>query len=789
MFVVKRNGTKQPVHFDKITSRITKLSWGLISNVEPVLVAQKVCGEIYSGVKTSDLDELAAQIAAGLITVHPDYGKLAARICVSNLHKNTIKSFSQTIEVLHKSRNESLDESFSIIAEDVFEIVKVNANQLDSAIIHDRDYNYDYFGMKTLERSYLQKVDGKIVERPQHMLMRIAVGIHKEDIESALKTYDLLSRGMYTHATPTMFNAGTTNNQLSSCFLLSMTEDSISGIYDTLKRCALISKSAGGIGLAVQNIRSKGAVIRGINGISSGVVPMLRVFNNTARYVNQGGKRKGAFAVYLEPWHSDIFEFLELKFNHGHEESRARDLFYGLWIPDLFMRRVEKDENWSLFNPDKAKNLYVTWGEEFEKHYIRLEAEGRAEKSVKARSLWEVIVRSQIETGTPYMMYKDACNRKSNQKNLGTIRCSNLCTEIVEYSDENEVAVCNLASVSLPRFVRREERKFDHQLLFSVTVEIVKNLNLVIDVTKYPLEEAKTSNLKHRPIGIGVQGLADTFLMLRIPFESDEARLLNRQIFETLYFASLTASNELAMKRGSYSSFKGSPASKGQLQYDMWGVKPTLSIWDWDKLKLNIREHGLYNSLLLAPMPTASTAQILGNNECFEPYTSNVYTRRVLAGEYVCVNKFLVEDLLKLGKWTPEIKNQLIADRGSVQNLSISEELKQLYKCVWEISQKTLIDMAADRGAFIDQSQSLNIYMKEADYSSVTSMHFYGWKKGLKTGMYYLRTKAAADAIQFTVKKKPVVNSQKLKTEHENIEQSFAPEVDKGNEICLVCSS
>uniref|UniRef100_A0A6A7GA80 Ribonucleoside-diphosphate reductase n=4 Tax=Hirondellea gigas TaxID=1518452 RepID=A0A6A7GA80_9CRUS len=793
MYVVKRDGRQEAVHFDKITSRIKKLAWGLSHHVEPVTVAQKVCAGVYKGVTTSELDELAAQTAAHMVTSHPDYGLLAARICVSNLHKNTLKLFSDTIKLLYFYINPRSGKAGPLIAKDVYEIIMANADRLNSAIIYDRDFLYDYFGMKTLERAYLLKVNGKIAERPQHMLMRVSVGIHKGNIDRVISTYNLMSQRYFTHASPTLFNAGTPRPQLSSCFLIAMKDDSIEGIYDTLKQAAQISKNAGGIGISVHNVRAQGSYIRGTNGTSNGLVPMLRVFNNTARYVDQGGgKRKGSFAIYLEPWHADIFQFLELRKNHGHEEDRARDLFYALWTPDLFMQRVESDTDWSLFCPDEAPGLHDVYGEKFEALYHKYEKEGRARRVVKARALWSTILQSQIETGTPYMLYKDACNRKSNQKNLGTIKSSNLCTEIIEYTDADEVAVCNLASVALPKFITDDERSFDHQKLYDITYHVTENLNDVIDVNFYPVIEARKSNMRHRPIGIGVQGLADTFARLRLPFESKEARLLNHEIFETLYFAALTASKDLAKKHGPYETFPGSPTSEGILQYDMWKEHPPLNgRWDWAGLKEEIKEHGLRNSLLVAPMPTASTSQILGNNECFEPYTSNVYLRRVLAGEFVCVNHHLLRDLIKHDLWNDDLKNQLIAANGSVQGLDIPLDMKELYKTVWEISQKALIDMAADRGAFIDQSQSFNVHVTDANFGKITSMHFYGWKKGLKTGMYYLRTKAAADAIQFTVDQEALEKVERQKIIDEKAQKNMEAMVCslENRDECLACGS
>jgi ribonucleoside-diphosphate reductase alpha chain len=689
-----------------------------------------------------------------MTTTHPDYAILAARIAVSNLHKTTSKSFSNTMKRLYTYIDPKTGENASMISKEVYEVIRKNAALLDSSIIYDRDFSYDYFGFKTLEKSYLLRIDGKVAERPQQMLMRVAVGIHMDDMEAALETYNLLSEKWFTHATPTLFNAGTPKPQLSSCFLLTMQNDSIDGIYDTLKQCAKISQSAGGIGLSIHNVRATGSYIKGTNGTSNGIIPMLKVFNDTARYVDQGGgKRKGAFAIYLEPWHADIFEFLDLKKNHGKEELRARDLFYALWIPDLFMKRVEENSTWSLMCPNECPGLADCYGDDFEKLYEKYEREGRARKTIKAQELWFEILESQTETGTPYVLFKDHANRKSNQKNLGTIKSSNLCTEIMEYTSNDEVAVCNLASIALPKFV--VDGKFDHKQLLEVTKVATKNLNKIIDINYYPVPQARNSNMRHRPIGLGVQGLADAFIMLRMPFESDEAQGLNRDIFETIYFGALTASMELAKKYGPYETFKGSPISKGIFQFDMWGVEPKSGRWDWNGLRKEIKQHGVRNSLLLAPMPTASTSQILGNNECFEPYTSNIYTRRVLSGEFTVVNKHLLKDLIRLNLWNEGMKNKVIKSNGSIQNIpEIPQHIKDLYKTVWEIKQKTIIDMAADRGAFICQSQSLNIHIQDPNFGKLTSMHFYAWKKGLKTGMYYLRTKAAADAVKFTVVEK-----------------------------------
>lgn len=758
MLVVKRDGRRESVKFDKITARIEKLCYGLDPKfVNPVEVAMKVINGLYDGVSTQELDNLAAEIAATLTTRHPDFAKLAARIAVSNLHKVTSKSFSNTMKRLYQHVDPKNGQNAPLISKETWKIIKEHAAELDEAIIYDRDFSYDFFGFKTLERSYLMKIDGKTVERPQHMLMRVAVGIHANDIPAAIETYNLLSEKWFTHATPTLFNAGTPKPQLSSCFLLTMKDDSIDGIYDTLKQCAKISQSAGGIGLSIHNVRAKGSYIKGTGGTSNGIVPMLRNFDMTARYVDQGGgKRKGSFAVYLEPWHADIFDFLDLKKNHGKDEMRARDLFYALWIPDLFMQRVENNEMWSLFCPNEAPGLADVWGEDFERLYQKYESENKFRKQVKAQDLWFEILESQIETGTPYMLYKDAANRKSNQKNLGTIRSSNLCTEIIEYTAPDEVAVCNLASLALPKFVT-EDGKFDHQKLYEITKVATRNLNKVIDINYYPVEEARNSNMRHRPIGLGVQGLADVFIMLRMPFESDEARGLNKDIFETIYFAAMESSMEEAKKHGPYETFKGSPVSKGIFQFDMWGVTPSSGRWNWEKLKQDVKQHGVRNSLLVAPMPTASTSQILGNNECFEPYTSNVYTRRTLSGEFIVANKHLMRDLINAGLWSENMRQKLISTNGSVQSIpEIPQNLKDIYKTVWEISQKAIIDMSADRGAYICQSQSLNIHLTDANFGKLTSMHFYAWKKGLKTGMYYLRSTAAADAIKFTLDKSAI---------------------------------
>jgi ribonucleoside-diphosphate reductase alpha chain len=753
MYVVKRDGHKEPVMFDKITDRIKKLCYGLNDLVDAVKVAMRVIEGLYDGVTTSELDNLAAETAASMTIAHPDYAQLAARIAISNLHKNTNKSFSETMNEMYLYINPRTNQHAPLLSEEVHQVIMDNAEFLNSHIIYNRDFNYDYFGFKTLERSYLLKINGKIVERPQHMLMRVSVGIHLNDLDAVIETYDLMSKKFFTHATPTLFNAGTPKPQMSSCFLLTMKDDSIDGIYDTLKQTAKISQSAGGIGLSIHNVRATGSYIRGTNGTSNGIVPMLRVFNDTARYVDQGGgKRKGSFAIYLETWHADIFEFLDLKKNTGKEEMRARDLFFAMWTSDLFMKRVEEDSHWTLMCPNECPRLCDVYGDEFEALYTSYESQGKGRKTVRARELWEKILESQIETGTPYMLYKDAANRKSNQKNLGTIRSSNLCTEIMEYTAEDEIAVCNLASISLSMFV--ENGKFNHELLFNVTKRVTRNLNKVIDRNYYPVQEAENSNLRHRPVGLGVQGLADAFIMLRMPFTSDEAKQLNQDIFETLYFAAVTASMEMAKEEGPYSSFKGSPISQGEFQHNLWGMKDEelSGNWDWASLRKEVMEHGVRNSLLVAPMPTASTSQILGNNEAFEPYTSNIYTRRVLSGEFIVVNKHLLNDLVERGLWNETLKQEIMRHNGSVQNIEgIPADLKELYKTVWEMSMKDIIDMSRHRGYFIDQSQSLNLFMQDANFAKLTSMHFYAWKSGLKTGMYYLRTKSAVDAIKFTL--------------------------------------
>jgi ribonucleoside-diphosphate reductase alpha chain len=787
MYVIKRDTKKETVKFDKITARIVKMCYGLDPLVSPEAVAMKVIEGIYDGVTTIDLDNLAAEVAAGKSIDHPDYALLASRIAVSNLHKETKKTFSEVMHDLYTYIDPKTNLPAALLADDVYQIVMDNKELLDSSIIYDRDFRYDYFGFKTLTRSYLMKLNGRIAERPQQMLMRVALGIHKRDVAAALTTYNLMSEGWFTHATPTLFNAGTPKPQMSSCFLLTMKEDSIEGIYDTLKSCAQISQSAGGIGLAIHNIRATGSYIKGTNGTSNGIVPMLRVFNDTARYVDQGGgKRKGSFAMYIEPWHADVFDFLDLKKNHGKEENRTRDLFLALWIPDLFMKRVKENGDWTLMCPHECPGLSDVHSEAFEKLYLQYEKEGKGRKTIKAQDLWFKILESQIETGTPYMLYKDAANAKSNQQNLGTIKSSNLCTEIIEYTAPDEIAVCNLASLALPKYVN-EDKSFDHNKLFEVTYQATVNLNRIIDENYYPVEDARRSNMRHRPIGLGVQGLADTFILMGFPFESVEARNLNREIFETIYFAAMTASKDQAIEFGTYETYAGSPVSQGVFQYDMWGVTPS-NRWEWSLLKEEVKKHGVRNSLLLAPMPTASTAQILGNNECFEPYTSNIYTRRVLSGEFIIVNRHLLKDLVRSGLWNRDMRHKIMAANGSIQNITeIPQDIKDLYKTAWEISQKAIIELAADRGAYICQSQSLNIFMENANFGKLTSMHFYGWEKGLKTGMYYLRTKAATDAIKFTVDQ--VISEEMTEEESLSLEQQAAIACSIENpDSCEMCS-
>lgn len=783
MYIIKRDGRQQAVKFDKITARIQKLCYGLDPvHVDSISVAMKVIEGIYDGITTSELDNLAAEVAAMLTTRHPDYALLASRIAISNLQKNTNKSFAQTMHLLYQYVDPKTGKHAPLISEEVHDIIQTHGEQLDAAIIYDRDFGYDYFGFKTLEHSYLLKMKGKVVERPQHMVMRVAVGIHKNDINSAIETYNYMSERWFTHATPTLFNSGTPNPQMSSCFLLQTIDDSIDGIFDTLKSCARISQAAGGIGLSIHNVRATGSYIRGTGGTSNGIIPMLRVYNDTARYIDQGGgKRKGSFAIYLEPWHADIFAFLDLRKNTGKEEMRARDLFMALWIPDLFMKRVESNGEWSLLCPNECPGLADCWGDDFERLYGQYESEGRAKKTIKAQDLWFKILESQIETGTPYMLYKDACNGKSNQQNLGTIKSSNLCAEIIEYTAPDEIAVCNLASVALPRFVI--DGAFNHEKLLEVTKVITKNLNRIIEANSYPVPEARKSNMRHRPIGVGVQGLADVFILLGMPFDSKEARALNKAIFETLYFAAMTASMEIAQVEGTYESYAGSPVSQGIFQYDMWDITPS-DRWDWQALKKKVAEHGIRNSLLIALMPTASTSQILGNNECFEPYTQNIYTRRVLSGEFIVVNKYLMKDLVKLGLWNEQMKHRIFAANGSIQHIDeIPQDVRHLYRTVWEIKQKSLIDMAADRAPFICQTQSLNLFIENPSIAKLTSMHFYAWKKHLKTGMYYLRTKAAAEAIKFTVQQQPqkIVAPKPEEPNNNHVACSLTPD-------CLSCS-
>lgn len=821
MRVIKRNGNYEPIAFDKIQTRIKKLGTKAgIHSINYTSLTMKVIDQLYDGIPTTKIDELTAEQCATMAVQHPDYGVLASYIVISNHHKNTSPSFHKAMDVLYNFHDKA-GEHTPLISPATWHFIQRNIVELEAMIDHGRDYGIDYFGYKTLERAYLMKVNGVVVERPQHMWLRVAIGIHgtrengNQVMEFIERTYYHMSEKYFTHATPTLFNAGTLRPQLSSCYLVAMQSDSIDGIFDTLKDCAKISKHAGGIGLHVHNIRAAGSLIRGTNGSSNGIMPMLRVFNNTARYIDQGGKRNGSVAIYLEPWHADVEIFLEMKKNHGDEETKARDLFYALWIPDLFMEKVKSPNNelWCLFCPDECPGLSDVYGEEFNQLYKKYESEGKYRSQVKARDLWLKILDSQMETGTPYLLFKDASNRKSNQKNLGTIKSSNLCTEIIEYSDDKETAVCNLASIALNRFVDAETRTFNYEKLHEVTRIVTDNLNRVIDVNYYPTEKTKLSNVRHRPIGIGVQGLADVFMMMDVAFHSEAASMINRRIFETIYHAALTESNHLAMERyrmisnpaiseqllscnkqymtqdeyanlngttqmGAYSSFIGSPASNGELQFDMWGVSPGVNVetgepyYDWKELKESIMKYGLRNSLLLAPMPTASTSQILGNNECFEPITSNIYTRRTLAGEFIMVNKYLLRELIELGVWNERVKNNIIANNGSVQYIDgLSEHLKNKYKTVWEMPMKHLIDMAADRGAFICQSQSMNLWVEEPNYSTLTSMHFYSWKKGLKTGIYYLRRKAKHQAQQFT------------------IEPEKAAVTEEEHEVCEFCSA
>ena len=828
MQVIKRDGSREPLKFDKISNRIRKMTYGLNNDFIDVLeISQKVIAGIFDGITTESLDNLAAETAASLIPKHPDYSNLASRIAVSRLHKTTKKKFSETIQDLYNYIDPETGKEASLINEETYKAVMDNKDIFDSAVIHDRDFNFEYFGFKTLEKSYLLKLYGRVAETPQHMYMRVAVGIWGNDIKNALKTYELLSTHMMTHATPTLFNAGTRKPQLSSCFLLTTSDDSIAGIYKTLTDVATISQNAGGIGLAIHNIRSTGSYIRGTNGTSNGIIPMLRVFNETARYVDQGGgKRKGSFAIYLEPWHADVEDFLELRKNTGKEERRARDLFLALWIPDLFMERVEKNETWSLFSPSEVPGLHEVYGQEFVSKYLKAESEGKAKRVLKARDLWTKIIESQIETGTPYILYKDAANRKSNQQNLGTIKSSNLCTEIIEYTDKDEQAVCNLASIPVNKFLKSKDNRtskilrgkceVDHDLLYSVAYQTTLNLNQVIDVNYYPTPETKKSNMRHRPIGIGIQGLADLFAVMGIGFTSEEARKVNSEVFETIYFAAMTASKDLAKQYGAYETFKGSPLSEGKFQFNLWNTEDSelSGRWDWASLRKEVMENGTRNSLLLAPMPTASTAQIMGNNEAFEPFTSNIYTRRTLSGEYILVNKHLVNDLIAIGLWDEDVKNMIILNKGSVQGIAgIPDDIKEVYKTVWEIKQKDLIEMSADRGKFICQSQSLNLFIEGVNAAKLTAAHFHSWKLGLKTGMYYLRTKSAADALTGLgidmskyktapeVKAEPVqiqtvptpeidtrMNSEDLAKLVENMESDIMCSLDNP-EDCLACGS
>jgi ribonucleoside-diphosphate reductase alpha chain len=780
MRVTKRNGELQEVSFDKILERVKKLGKEAGININYSSLVMKVIDQIYDKISTAKLDELAAEQCASLSTNNPDYASLAARISISNHQKNTDSIFSNVMKELYEFKDNNGNNK-PLVSQCLWDFTQKFSKQINEMIVYDRDYLIDYFGFKTLERAYLFRYNNKVIERPQHMWMRVAIGIHgdlnndvneEKTLRLVKETYDLMSQKFFTHATPTLFNAGTPRSQLSSCYLIAMEDDSLDGIYNTLKDCALISKYAGGIGLHIHNIRAKGTHIHGTNGTSNGLVPMLRVFNNTARYVDQGGgKRNGSFAIYLEPWHADIEEFLELKKNHGDEELKARDLFYALWVADLFMERVKENAKWSLFCPNECPGLSDVFSDKFKTLYEQYETEGKARKIVNARDLWFKILDAQMETGTPYILYKDAANKKSNQQNLGTLKSSNLCTEIIQYSDDKETAVCNLASIALPAFVNETTKTFDYDKLHEVTKVVTNNLNRVIDVNFYPTEKTKTSNFKHRPIGIGVQGLADTFVLLDIPFHSEEAKEINKLIFETIYHAALEKSNELAIVEGSYSSFEGSPTSQGILQFDMWNVIPSAR-YDWATLKQSIISHGVRNSLLVAPMPTASTSQILGYNECFEPFTSNLYSRRTLAGEFIVVNKYLMKELITLGLWNEQIKNNIIANKGSVQQLTVlPEHIRNKYKIVWEMPMKHLIDMSADRGAFICQSQSLNLWLEDPTYSSLTSMHFYSWKKGLKTGIYYLRRKAKHQAQQFTIE--PEAREQK----------------EQKDEICEMCSA
>ena len=801
MKVLKRDGSFEPISFDKVLGRIRKASKNL--QVNPDSLSQQVLARIYDGVRTSEIDELTGQLAASLSTSHPDYGTLASRIAVSNHQKNTDASFSAVVHSLANQSDPKTGEKVAYVNEEIVSLVELHGKEIDAKIDHDRDYLFDYFGFKTLEKSYLLRDSSRrILERPQHLWMRTSLALWGTDLKRVFETYDYMSQKYFTHATPTLFNAGTQRQQLSSCFLLSMSDDSIAGIYKTLADCAMISKHAGGIGLHLHNVRARGSLIKGTNGTSNGIIPMLRVFNTTARYVDQGGgRRNGSFAMYLEPWHADVEDFLRMKQNTGAEEERARDLFYALWIPDLFMKRIEQNGQWSLFCPNEAPGLADVVGDEFEALYTRYEKEGRARKQVSAQKLWFEVLDSQIESGTPYLLYKDAANKKSNQQNLGVIKSSNLCTEIIEYSNAEETAVCNLASIGLPTFIKEEfttgadsvtsrEKVFDFEKLRKVVKVITRNLNRVIDINYYPTVETKTSNMRHRPIGMGVQGLADVFAILKLSWESKEAAELNKKIFEHIYYAAVDASMEMAKKDGPYSTFAGSPASKGLLQFDLWNVTPSADL-DWDRLKKQVVKHGLRNSLLVAPMPTASTSQILGFNECFEPFTTNIYSRRTLAGEFVVLNKHLLKELLDTGLWSEEIKQKIVEHNGSVQSIDeLSADMKARYKTGWELSQKVLIDMAADRGAYICQSQSLNLFVADPNYAKLTSMHFYTWKKGLKTGCYYLRTKAPVTAQKFTIEPKMLEGEEDKKKKRKELLDRLASEYeDETNKGCLTCSS
>ena len=791
MYVITRSGDKEPVKFDKITNRIQLLAGNLAEGIDPSVITKKAIEGVYDGISTRELDQLTAETAAYLSTKHPNYSILAGRIAVSNLHKETKGCFSENIKMMFHYENPKTGEHAPLVSKELYETVMEHAEKFDKAIVDKRDFDYDFFGLKTLERSYLLRIDGKVVERPGQMLLRVSVGIHLHDSDAAIETYHLMSKKLFTHASPTLFNAGTNRPQLSSCFLLMMQDDSIEGIYNTLKQTALISQSAGGVGLSIHNIRAKGSFIKGTNGTSNGIVPMLKVFNDTARYVDQGGgKRKGAFAIYLEPWHADIFDFLEMKRNTGKEEHRARDLFYALWTPDLFMKRVEEDGQWSLFCPHECPGLSDTYGAEFESLYLRYESEGRARKTVRAHDLWFALLEGQIETGSPYMLYKDSINEKSNQKNLGTIKSSNLCTEIMEYTSSDEIAVCNLASVALNRFVDHKTGEYNHKALYKVVYRATLNLNRIIDINYYPVDQAEKSNKRHRPIGLGVQGLADTFFLKRYPFESEEALNLDEDIFETMYFAAMTASKDLAKTQGPYETYEGSPISQGLFQFDLWGAKPKSGRWNWAKLKEEVKKYGVTNSLLMAPMPTASTSQILGNTECFEPITSNIYVRRVLSGEFAVVNKYLVQDLIKLDLWNDDLRNEIMAHNGSIQSLDcIPDDLKELYKTVWEIKQKAVIDHALRRAPYICQGQSLNIHLQDPNFGKLSSMHFYAWKAGLKTGMYYLRTRAAVNAVQFTVKKQGVAKEEDRPAgSREYAEKGLSCSLENPDD-CLMCGS